>query len=63
MKVKVDFDLCEGNAVCQKVAPDIFDVGDDDRATLLRDPSDDDRDAVEAAVRRCPRQALEIVDD
>ena len=61
MKINIDYDLCEGNAVCMKVAPEVFDVGDDDRAVLInKDPSEDLRDKVEAAVRRCPRQALAI---
>ena len=61
MKIRIDYDLCEGNAVCMKVCPEVFTVGDDDRAHLLIDePSDDLRPKVEAAVRRCPRQALAI---
>jgi ferredoxin len=63
MKIKIDFDLCEGNAVCMKVAPEVFGVGDDDRAFLVNeDPGEDLRSKVEAAVRRCPRQALAIED-
>lgn len=63
MKVVVDYDLCEGNAVCMKVAPEVFEVGDDDRARVLLDnPGEDLRAKIEAAVRRCPRQALAIVD-
>jgi ferredoxin len=61
MKIRIDYDLCEGNAVCMKVCPEVFTVGDDDRAHLLVDtPGDDLRAKVEAAVRRCPRQALAI---
>lgn len=63
MKVVVDYDLCEGNAVCMKVAPEVFEVGDDDRARLLLEqPGEDLRAKVEAAVRRCPRQALAIAE-
>lgn len=63
MKIHIDYDLCEGNAVCMKVAPEVFDVGDDDRAVLLNEnPGEDLRAQVEAAVRRCPRQALALVD-
>ena len=29
-KVVVDFDLCESNAVCMAVAPEVFEVRDDD---------------------------------
>ena len=35
MKVKVDFDLCEANAVCMDVAPEVFKVDDDDNLHLL----------------------------
>ena len=61
MKILIDYDLCEGNAVCMKVAPEVFTVGDDDRAALVNpSPGDDLRAKVDAAVRRCPRQALTI---
>lgn len=61
MKVLVDYDRCEGNAVCMKVCPEVFEVGDDDRVRLLvKEPSEDLRAKVEAAVRRCPRQALAV---
>ena len=57
MRVEVDRDLCESNAVCVGIAPDIFDLGDDDLARVLVDevPPDrevDAREAVQACVRR-----------
>jgi len=64
MKVKVDYDLCEGNAHCMKVCSDVFQVRDDDRAHLLVErPGVELRAKVEAAVRRCPRQAISIVNE
>jgi ferredoxin len=61
MRVVVDSDLCEGNAVCMKVCPEVFVVGDDDQAHLLiQEPGEDLREKIEAAIRRCPRQALSI---
>ena len=30
MKIVVDFDLCESNAICMQIAPDLFEVRDDD---------------------------------
>ncbi|HBX08198.1 MAG TPA: ferredoxin, partial [Candidatus Microthrix parvicella] len=30
MKVVVDYDLCESNAVCMAIAPQVFEVRDDD---------------------------------
>ncbi len=63
MKIIIDNDRCEGNAVCMKVCPEVFEVGDDDRAHLrIQNPSEDLRAKVEAAVRRCPRQALAIAE-
>jgi len=61
MKIKIDYDLCEGNAVCMKVAPEVFVVDDSDQAKLLNaTPGEDLRSKVEAAVRRCPRQAISL---
>ena len=61
MKILIDYDLCEGNAVCMKVAPEVFVVGEDDRASLVNaNPDETLRGKVEAAVRRCPRQALSL---
>ena len=63
MRVVVDYDLCEGNAYCVKAAPEVFEVRDDDRAYLLIDPPPEAlRAKVDLAVRRCPRQALKIVE-
>ena len=64
MRVIIDETLCEGNAECMKAAPEVFVVGDDDRARLLIErPPEALRARVELAVRRCPRQALSIRDD
>ena len=63
MRVVVDQDLCEGNAECMKLAPEVFVVDDDDRAHLLLErPPESLRAKIEAAVRRCPRQALSFVE-
>jgi len=64
MKVVVDYDLCEANAVCMRLAPDIFKVDDKDTLHILQErPSEACRAKVTEAVRRCPRQALSIVED
>jgi ferredoxin len=63
MRIRIDQDLCEGNALCQKAAGEVFTVGDDDKAHLLiEQPPESLRAQVELAVRRCPRQALSIVE-
>jgi ferredoxin len=61
MRVVVDYDLCESNGVCEALAPDVFEVGEDDNLYLLQEePPEDRRDDVEAAVARCPKQALRL---
>ena len=61
MKVVVDYDVCESNAICMGLAPEVFEVRDDDNLYLLQeDPPESLRPTVELAVRRCPRQALRL---
>ena len=61
MKVLVDYDRCEANAVCMKVCPEVFEVREDDNLYLkTENPPESLRAKVEEAVRRCPRQALSI---
>lgn len=62
-KVVVDFDRCESNAVCMSIAPEIFEVRDDDFLYVLQEePPDELRPKVEEAVRRCPKQAISLDD-
>jgi len=64
MKVVVDYDLCEANAVCMKHCPEVFYVDDDDNLHIKQEHFDAQlRPKVEEAVRLCPRQALAIVED
>jgi ferredoxin len=61
MRVVVDFDLCESNALCMGVAPEVFEVRDDDLLYILdENPPEALREKVEAAVRTCPKNAISI---
>ncbi|KLO28750.1 ferredoxin [Mycolicibacter heraklionensis] len=63
MRVEVDYDLCESNGVCMGINPEVFDLGDDDVLRILRPQiTPATEDDVREAVRRCPRQALCIVE-
>ena len=63
MRVVVDYDLCESNALCMGVAPEVFEVRDDDNLYLLTEnPPEELRDKVEQAVRLCPKAAISIED-
>ena len=61
MKVVVDYDLCESNALCMDCAPEVFRVEEDDTLTVLIEAVPDElRTKVEEAVRLCPRQAIAL---
>jgi ferredoxin len=63
MKIVVDFDRCESNAVCMGIAPDIFEVRDDDFLYILQEnPPESLRAKVTEAVQRCPKQAISLED-
>ena len=61
MKIVVDFDKCKSNAVCMGVAPDIFEVRDDNFLYVLQEePAEDRRVDVEEAIRTCPTGAISV---
>ena len=63
-RIVVDRDLCQGHAVCEGEAPAVFSVSKAGDLTVLDEtPGDDQRTAVEAAVKYCPTHALSIVED
>jgi ferredoxin len=64
MRVQADFDLCEANALCVGIAPEAFELDDDDYLQILDDrvtPANEPR--IRQAVASCPRNALSIVED
>ncbi len=59
MRVEVDRDRCEGNAVCVGIAPDLFDLDDEDYAVVKADPVPEDQvEPAQRAIEECPRAAL-----
>ena len=64
MKVVVDYDLCEANAVCMRILPEVFQVDDQDSLNVLvENPPEAMRERLKEAVRLCPRQAITIAED
>ncbi len=63
MRVTVDRELCEANGVCAGLAPEIFDLDDEDYLHI-RQPEVPTglADAVRRAVASCPKQALQAAD-
>ncbi len=61
MRVVVDYDLCESNALCMGIAPAVFEVRDDDLLYVLdENPPEELREQVMAAVRTCPKNAISL---
>ncbi|MFN8196239.1 MAG: ferredoxin [Nocardioidaceae bacterium] len=64
MRVKVDFDRCESNAVCEGLAPQVFEIDDDDYLQLKKEEiGPEDVDAVRRAVHSCPMSAITLEED
>jgi ferredoxin len=63
-RVVADYDLCESNALCEAVAPDVFRLDDDDFLQIDDGTvTDENRARIEQAVASCPKAALKIVED
>jgi ferredoxin len=64
MRVSVDRDLCESNGVCEGIAPEVFQIDDNDELLILQEHPDESlRAKVLDAVRSCPKQALSLQED
>ncbi|WP_197378764.1 ferredoxin [Mycolicibacterium mengxianglii] len=61
--VAVDADLCQGHAMCELEAPDVFSVPKRGIVDILdAEPPDEMREDVERAAEMCPTRALFITD-
>lgn len=64
VRVTIAADLCEGHALCEAVAPGLFEMGDDDRAHVLDvEVVGDLIQSAREAAQVCPCQAITVVDD
>ncbi len=61
MRVEVDRDACEANAVCAGLVPEVFEVDDEDLLHIKVDEVPERlADPVRHAVRSCPKAALSL---
>ncbi|KUH99074.1 ferredoxin [Mycobacterium sp. IS-3022] len=63
MRVAVDLDKCTGHGICESIAEEVFEVGDDG-VVVIHEPDrpESDRDRMQQAVTQCPVAALRLVD-
>ncbi|MGI8331026.1 ferredoxin [Actinomadura scrupuli] len=63
MEVRVDPLVCEANAVCMGLAPEVFELDDEDNLEILQpNPPAELVDKVRHAVRSCPKAALTLTE-
>ena len=69
MRITIDPERCEGNAVCEALAPMLFELDAHQQARVLPDAagpdgelSDEYRALVERAAEGCPRLAVAVAD-
>ncbi|MCY7395673.1 MAG: ferredoxin [Nocardioides sp.] len=61
MKISVDFDRCESNGLCQAMAPDVFELDDDDFLVVkAEETTSENLAAVRQAVAACPKAAISL---
>ncbi|MBE8516763.1 ferredoxin [Amycolatopsis sp. H6(2020)] len=61
MRIEADLDLCQGHAMCELEAPEVFEVPKRGTVVVLDEtPPAALRVKVENAVRSCPTQALTL---
>jgi ferredoxin len=64
VRVVVDRNLCESNALCMAAAPEVFELQDDDTLLVLQETPDESlRDKVDDAIRACPKTAISLTDE
>lgn len=62
-RIEVDEDLCQGHAMCELEAPEVFRVPKRGTVEILQpEPPDELREDVERAVEMCPTRALSITE-
>jgi len=62
MRIHVDPAVCEGHGECVAVAPEFFDLGDDDGAVhVIGQPSEDDESKARGAASVCPVGAITLL--
>jgi ferredoxin len=64
LKIVVDFDRCESNAMCEALAPDNFEIDDEDFLQIIDEHvTEANQEAVRQAVAACPRSAITLVEE
>lgn len=64
IRATIDWDKCEGNGVCARVAPEIFSVDDQGNSdVLVEEVPAELRAKALLAMRQCPTNAIAVTED
>lgn len=64
MKITVDRSKCTGLGICESLAPDVFEIDDENNLVLLTETITAELlEGVEEAIRGCPTEALRLLKD
>ncbi len=65
MRVVVDPDRCQGHTLCYGVAPELFELGEDDGHAIVKvdEVPVELTEAARRAVQGCPEGAIRLVDE
>ena len=59
LKIIIDRESCDGYANCVFVAPEIFDLDDENKVILLtEDVTDENTELIDLAINECPMRAI-----
>ena len=61
LRVRVDHNVCVGNAMCETFAPNVFRLNDDRQAEAI-DPRGDCEEKIHEAAENCPVSAITVED-
>jgi ferredoxin len=64
MRVVVDYDRCDSTGLCTAIAPEVFELDDDDELQIRAEHPDPVQwEAAEEAARACPKLAIALLDE
>jgi ferredoxin len=62
LRVRIDYNLCVGSAICVRIAPGVFVLNDASQSSV-RDPGGNSTEKVLEAAEGCPTMAIVVEDE
>ena len=62
MKVKIDEDMCTGDAICVDLCPDVFEMDGDIAKVIVDEVPEEFEDACRDAAESCPEGCIEVIE-